>query len=73
MAEADSSVESRLDDLEILTAHQAQTIDELSEELRKAYEAIRSMQLKMEHFADRLGAVEDGSGGPPEATKPPHY
>ena len=46
MAEADSSVESRLDDLEILTAHQAQTIDELSEELRKAYEAIRSMQLK---------------------------
>lgn len=72
MAETDSSVESRLEDLEVLTSHQSNTIEELSEELTKAFAAIRNLQLKIEHLTDRLGAVEDG-GGKPEVTKPPHY
>ncbi|WP_245413764.1 SlyX family protein [Fulvimarina endophytica] len=72
MAETDSSILSRLEDLEVLTSHQAKTIEELSDELAKAFAAIRQIQRKQEHLTDRIGAVEDG-GNRPEITKPPHY
>ncbi|MDY8108462.1 SlyX family protein [Fulvimarina sp. 2208YS6-2-32] len=72
MAETDSSVESRLEDLEVLSSHQAKTLEELSEELTKAFSTIRHLQLKVEHLTERVGSVEAG-GGRPEATKPPHY
>jgi SlyX protein len=62
----------RVEDLEMLVAHQAREIEELSAELKKAFDAITLLQRQNRHLTERFQAVEDALPKP-EATKPPHY
>ena len=65
--------QDRIEDLEVMAAHQAQTIDELSDQLRHAFEAIDSLQRSVTVLTERLQSVEDVAVPRPEVTKPPHY
>ncbi|WP_102961110.1 SlyX family protein [Mangrovicella endophytica] len=64
---------SRIDDLEIMAAHQAKAIEELSEELQKAYGTIEQLRKAVKGLAERCGALEEAVTPRPEITKPPHY
>ena len=73
MSETDDGNEKRIEDLEIMAAHQAQMIEDLSEELQRASAAIERMQRSLRSLGDRFEALADGAMPRPENTKPPHY
>ena len=56
-----------------MAAHQAQMIEDLSDELQRAFAAIDRMQRRVTSLAERLQSVEDVAMPRPENTKPPHY
>jgi SlyX protein len=62
-----------IEDLEIMVAHQAQTIEELSEELRRAFETIERIQRALKALGERFEALEAVATPKAEVTKPPHY
>jgi len=63
---------ARLTALEELTAHQAKTIDELSDQVADQWKTIEQMRRALERLGERLiGLEERGEAAP--ATKPPHY
>ena len=65
--------EERLRKIEELVAHQARTIDELSDELMRQSEAIRAMQRRLDAVSERFAALEDTVTAAPEAGRPPHW
>lgn len=73
MSEKQAKTSERIQDLEIMAAHQAQTIEELSEELRRAFEAIEKMQRALTSLGHRFDALEEIATPKPKITKPPHY
>ena len=74
MSEPTESAGLRIEDLEVMVAHQARTIEELSEELARSFRMIERLQHLTQALGERLGAVEDGGGvAKPEGQKPPHY
>ena len=64
--------DTRIDELEIMLAHQQQVIDDLSAEVRRQGEAIDRLLKAARSLGDRFQALEDMAPGP-EQTKPPHY
>lgn len=64
---------SRVDDLEVLVAHQSRTIEELSDELRRQGETVDRLQAALRQLGERFQALEDTATPHAEATKPPHY
>lgn len=64
---------SRIDDLEMLVAHQARVIEELSDELRRQGDAVDRLQKAVRSLGEQFQALEDGSTPRAENTKPPHY
>lgn len=64
---------ARVEDLETMIAHQARTIDELSDELARVNRRLERFEKTLVAVADRLGAMEDVALPRPEARKPPHY
>lgn len=73
MSEKQAQISERIQDLEIMVAHQAQTVEELSEELRRAFETIERMQRSLKSLGHRFDALEEVATPGPENTKPPHY
>jgi len=73
MSETGDADDGRIEDLEVMAAHQAREIQELSDELARAFETIKRMQRTIQTLAERIGAVEEVALPKPEATKPPHY
>jgi len=73
MSEKQAEISERVQDLEIMVAHQAQTIEELSEELRRAFETLERMQRSLKSLGHRFDALEEVATPGPENTKPPHY
>lgn len=73
MSEKQAEIGERVQDLEIMVAHQAQTVEELSEELRRAFEMIERMQRTLTSLGHRFDALEEIATPGPENTKPPHY
>ncbi|MBO0903213.1 SlyX family protein [Jiella sonneratiae] len=73
MSEPAEGPAARIEDLEVMVSHQARTIDELSEELTRAFRMIERLQQLTQALGERLGAVEEFALPKPEATKPPHY
>lgn len=69
----DQTMGARLDDLEIMVAHHARTIEELSGELARSFETIERLQRKLSTLSERFEALEDVATPRPEITKPPHY
>jgi SlyX protein len=73
MSQTDEPETGRIEDLEIMVAHQAQTIEELSEELRRAFETIERIQRALKGLGERFEALEAVATSKAEVTKPPHY
>ncbi|MCQ0990500.1 SlyX family protein [Jiella marina] len=73
MSKTSDGEASRIEDLEVMVSHQNRTIEELSEELARAFRMIDRLQHLTQAVSERLGAVEDVTLPKPEATKPPHY
>lgn len=69
-------IETRLDRLEELLAHQAKTLDELGDELLRANDAYQQLERRHKALLARLQLLEEsatGGTGTPEDEKPPHY
>ncbi|MEX6505076.1 SlyX family protein [Jiella sp. M17.18] len=73
MSETPEPDGSRIEDLEVMVAHQAKEIEDLSGELARAFDTIQRMQRIIQALTERLGVVEEIALPKPEATKPPHY
>lgn len=65
--------EDRLRAIEELAAHQARTIEELSDEMARQAETIRLMQKRLDALVERFLAMEETVTGPAEARRPPHW
>ena len=65
--------ENRLTALEELTAHQARTIDELSDQLADQWKTIDQMRRALERLGERLIGLEDRTGDAAPVAPPPHY
>ncbi|WP_443749198.1 SlyX family protein [Asticcacaulis solisilvae] len=65
--------EDRVIALEEMVAHQARTIDELSDQLAEQWKTIDRMRRTLERLSERLIGLEERTGEPTPVTKPPHY
>ncbi|MFZ1815530.1 MAG: SlyX family protein [Rhizobiaceae bacterium] len=65
--------EQRLQALEEMTAHQARTIDELSQEMASQGEALRIIERKLDVLAKRFAALEETASPDVPVTRPPHW
>jgi SlyX protein len=65
--------EDRLTALEELTAHQAKTIDELSDQVAEQWKTIEQMRRTLERLSERLLGLEETTAETVPVTKPPHY
>ncbi|MEM6461540.1 MAG: SlyX family protein [Pseudomonadota bacterium] len=69
----DQDPENRIARLEEHIAHQANTIDELSEQLARQWKIVEKIQNKQEKLIERFLALEAQSANTAPVTKPPHY
>jgi len=65
--------EDRLTALEELTAHQAKTIDELSDQVTAQWKTIDQMRRALDRLGERLIGLEDRSTEAAPVSPPPHY
>jgi SlyX protein len=65
--------DDRLMALEELTAHQAKTIDELSDQVAEQWKTIEQMRRALERLNERLFGLEERTAETAPVTKPPHY
>ena len=65
--------DNRLTALEELTAHQAKTIDELSDQVTEQWKTIDQMRRTLERLGERLLGLEETTAEAAPVTKPPHY
>lgn len=65
--------ENRLVRLEELAAHQAKTIEDLSDELARHYRESSAMRHTLDRLTERLLSFEEQTTDAPAITKPPHY
>jgi SlyX protein len=65
--------EARITDLEMLAAHQAQALDDLSAMVAEQWKVIDAMRKKLDEMSERFQAVEENALGRPENAKPPHW
>ena len=65
--------DGRVTALEREIAHQARTVEELSDEIRRQGETIDRLEKTLRALAQRFLDLEDNSMGQPENGRPPHY
>ncbi|HSX75683.1 MAG TPA: SlyX family protein [Shinella sp.] len=63
----------RLARLEEHVAHQANTIEELSDQLAEQWRVVEQLRTKLDRLTERFLALEEGSLEAPAVTRPPHY
>ena len=63
----------RLTTLEIRTAEQERTIEDLSAEITEQWKVIERLEKTLSALAERFLALEDQSAPGHEITKPPHW
>lgn len=63
----------RLTTLEIRTAEQEKTIEELSGQVAEQWKAIDRLQKKLDALTGRFLALEEQAAPPIEARRPPHW
>ena len=63
----------RLTTLEIRTAEQDKTIEELSEQIAEQWKVIERLRAKVDALTDRFQALEQQSAPDTPVTKPPHW
>jgi SlyX protein len=64
---------SRIDVLEEIVAHQAKTIDELSDQLAEQWKVVEQTRAKLDLLTERFLTLEGQSLEAPAITRPPHY
>lgn len=67
------SDDARLEDLEILAAHQAQMIDDLNEVIIEQGKAITEMRRRLDSLGNRFSSLEDQMDSTVPIDKPPHW
>jgi len=65
--------DDRITKLEELAAHQAKTIEELSDQLAEQWRIVEQLRGKLDALTERFLAVEERSLEAPPVTRPPHY
>ena len=63
----------RMTTLEIRSAEQEKTIEELSAQIAEQWKTIDRLQKKLDALANRFLALEEQAAPEIEARKPPHY
>ncbi|EJJ30660.1 MULTISPECIES: SlyX family protein [unclassified Rhizobium] len=64
---------ARITRLEEMLAHQAKTIDELSDQLAEQWKVMEQTRAKLDRLTERFLSLEEQSLEAPAITKPPHY
>jgi SlyX protein len=64
---------ARITSLEEMLAHQAKTIDELSDQLAEQWKIVEQTRAKLDRLTERFLSLEEQSLEAPAVTKPPHY
>lgn len=65
--------QERLDELEIVAAHQARMIEELNETIVRQGKDLDRLERLIEALVERFRAVEDHVQGDVPVNKPPHW
>lgn len=68
-----SEQETRITRLEEQVAHQARTIEELSEQLVQQWKVVEQTRAKLDALTERFLNLEGQSLEEPAITRPPHY
>lgn len=68
-----SDEESRITKLEETVAHQAKTIEELSDQIAEQWKVVEQTVQKLDRLTERFLTLEEQSLEAPAITKPPHY
>ena len=63
----------RIARLEEHVAHQAHTIEELSDQLADQWRVVEQVRTKLDRLTERFLLLEEGSREAPAVTRPPHY
>jgi SlyX protein len=63
----------RIARLEEHVAHQANTIEELSDQLAEQWRMVEQIRSKLDRLTERFLVLEEGSLDAPAITRPPHY
>ena len=64
---------SRIIQLEEIVAHQAKTIEELSDQLTEQWKVVEQMRAKLDRLTERFLSLEEQSLEAPAVARPPHY
>lgn len=67
-----TDIEARVEALEILTAHQDRTIEELHEVISEQWKQLEALKRQLGRLDDQLREVEAGMPAAP-IQRPPHY
>lgn len=65
--------DSRIIALEETLAHQAKTIDELSDQLTEQWKVVEQTRAKLDRLVERFLSIEEQTLEAPAITRPPHY
>ncbi|AYG67460.1 MULTISPECIES: SlyX family protein [unclassified Rhizobium] len=68
-----SDEQSRITKLEETVAHQAKTIEELSDQIAEQWKVVEQTRQKLDRLTERFLTLEEQSLDAPAITKPPHY
>jgi len=68
-----SDEQSRITKLEETVAHQAKTIEELSDQIAEQWKVVEQTRQKLDRLTERFLTLEEQSLEAPAITKPPHY
>jgi SlyX protein len=63
----------RITQLEETIAHQAKTIEELSDQLTEQWKVVEQTRAKLDRLTERFLSLEEQALEAPAITKPPHY
>jgi SlyX protein len=64
---------SRITQLEEIIAHQAKSIEELSDQLTEQWKVVEQVRAKLDRLTERFLSLEEQSLEAPAVTRPPHY
>ena len=68
-----SEYNERITRLEETIAHQAKTIEELSDQLAEQWAVVEQVRTKLVRLTERFLSLEEQSLDAPAITRPPHY